>query len=105
MEAINLLPNKSRLQLKQARMVARLKLAAVALLAAFCLVTVAVVSGELLLKREIQKNQQQLRAARAEFSQFLGKLDELQNLRFRVKLVAKTLQQRLLVTKQVEALE
>jgi len=101
--AINLLPSKSRLQLRQMHTLQTLNLIATALLIVFSLSAVAVFLFEFFLRQEVKKNQVKLADAKAQFSQFADKLDELQNLRFRAKLVAETIDKRVLATPLIEA--
>lgn len=105
METINLLPNKSRLQLKQLKTIQRFNLGAIILLITFSFASLVAISLNFYLNREVGINREKLRASQAEFSQFLGKLDELQNLRFRAKLVAQTLKGRSLVNTKIDAVE
>lgn len=105
METINLLPNKSRLQLRQMRVIQKLNLVAVGLLVGFSFVALGVFVSEFYLRRQVKKNQGELRKAKAEFGQFLDKIDELQNLRFRVKLVAETLKKRVTTTAHMTTVE
>jgi len=105
METINLLPNKSRLQLKQLKTIRRFNLGAIILLIVFSFASLVAISLNFYLNREVRINKEKLRTSQAEFSQFLGRLDELQNLRFRAKLVAQTLKGRSLTNTKIEVVE
>jgi len=106
---INLLPKKSRLQLRQMRIIKQASLAAGVILGAAFLLAIAVLGLDFYSRRRGKRNQQGLEAAKAEYIQFSDRINELQELRFRTKLVAQTLEKRLLfgpgLTRAEELLE
>ncbi len=102
---INLLPSKSRLQLKQIETIRRVNLVVGIALGVFLLVGVIVFSLDFLSQSQIRKNTRELETAKQQFIQFADRIDELQDLRFRTKLVAQTLEKRFLFAPGLEKLE
>ncbi|MFH1601369.1 MAG: hypothetical protein ABIB61_00230 [Candidatus Shapirobacteria bacterium] len=92
--SINLLPNKSRLQLKQLEIVKKVNLATTVIMGVFLLVVLAVFLLDYYSGRLIRKNNQELENAKSQYFEFSDRISDLQILRFRTKLVAQTLESR-----------
>ena len=101
-EAINLLPEKSKLQLKQLETIRKVRLTAIVMLAGFLFFSLLTVGLKFYLQRQVAINKRKLAESRDQFIRYLGKLDELQNLRLRTKLVAQTMERRFLLSPRLK---
>jgi len=93
---VNLLPNKSRLQLKQLETLARVNLIVGIALAVFVVLGATIFALDFYSRTQIKKNTKELEAAKNQFISFADRINDLQELRFRTKLVAQIMQKRLL---------
>ena len=103
--SINLLPSKSRLQLRQMEIVRKVNQIAGIALVFFLLTGVVVLALDFFSQNQIKKNAKELEAAKQQFIQFADRIDELQELRFRTKLVAQILDKRFLFAPDIKKLE
>ncbi len=103
--SVNLLPSKSRLQLKQLKIVRRVNLGVGIGLGVFLLAALIVFTLDFYSQFQIKKNTEALLSAKGQFIQFADRIDELQNLRFRTKLVAQAMEKRHLFAPELKEFE
>jgi len=101
---VNLLPTKTRFQLSRIRLAKRLKKAAFAAVAVWLTVVIAVSSFRLFLLMKGKNSASQRTSLEASLSQFSPEMDLQQALRFRLKLLAQTLNSRPLVSEKLKTL-
>ncbi len=103
--SVNLLPNKSRLEFRKLKMISLVKKGSFIFVGVFLLILVATFFLNIYHSSLLKKNTAGLLSARTQYSQFADRIDELQSLRFRVKMVAGVLDDRRTVGGKVEQIK
>jgi len=92
--SVNLLPNKSRLEFRKLRIIGLIKKGSYFFVGLFLILLLITLSLNFYFSGDLKKNQSALASAQSQYSQYVHKIDELQSLRFRVKMVAEVLDRR-----------
>lgn len=95
METINLLPHQSRLDFERLKKEEKWRKIATFVLGGVIISSLVVIFLRLFFSWQIRKNSQRLNEVKREFAQFLPLIEQGQNIRFRVKLVADILEKRI----------
>jgi Tfp pilus assembly protein PilN len=99
---VNLLPNKSRLEFRKLKIISLVKKGSYFFVGLFLIISLATFSLNLYYSTNLKKNQSGLASAQSQYSQYVDKIDELQSLRFRVKMVAEVLARRQTVSGNID---
>jgi len=102
---VNLLPNKSRLEFRKLKMIGLVKKSSFIFVGVFLLILVVTFSLNIYYSSFLKKNTAGLLSVQSQYGQFANRIDELQSVRFRVKMAAGVLDKRRTVGGKVEQIK
>jgi len=98
---INLLPSRSKFNLKLLKISQTVKRVSYTVLVVFITIASLMLAANFLFIQGASRATARLQASRVEFSQYLPQVDEGQNIRFRIKLVSQILKSRPLISSKL----
>lgn len=103
--SVNLLPNKSRLEFRKLKMISLARSGSFVFAGTFLLVLAVTFFLNIYYSGLLKKNAAGLLSSQSQYSQYADKIDELQSLRFRVKMVAGVLDERQTVSGRIKEIK
>ncbi len=103
--SVNLLPNKSRLEFRKLKIIGLVRRGSFVFVGVFLVVLAVTLFLNIYHTSLLKKNTASLLASQSQYGQFADKIDELQALRFRVKMVAGVLDERQTVSGRIHEIE